>query len=400
MEFNPARPSVMHVDINSCFATIEQQANPLLRGRPIAVVAYDSPSGVILAASIEAKKYGVKTGLRLSDGRSLIPNLISVSPDPDKYRFVHKKLNDLLDNYCPSVVSKSIDEFALDFRSQKNLDLVKAAHAIKQDIRTKIGEWISVSIGISTNRQLAKVAAGMIKPDGLVGISKNNFKEMYQKLKLKDLNGINIKNEIRLNAVGIHTVTEFYNAPLWKLKAAFRSVNASYWYSRLRGYEVDSIEFTTKSIGHSYSIPQNLSTPRELAPILAKLVNKAATRLRKQNFAAYGVHVATTFKRGGLWHHGERLPNPIFYTSDIFANAFRILNRAKILKPVHTLSVTCYDLVMTPPLQLSIFENAEKKKFLAESMDKINTKFGNFVLMTGNMADAGDVIKDRIAFGK
>lgn len=400
MDFNPAAPRIMHIDINSCFATIEQQANPLLRGAPIAVVAYDSPKGCILAASIEAKRYGVKTGMRLADGRALCPEMLAIPPDPDKYRFVHKSLKSLLDKYCSETHPKSIDEFVLNFASHKGENPMKIAQNIKVDIRRDIGEWISVSIGVSTNRQLAKVAAGMVKPDGLVEITKDNFKEIYRSLKLTDLHGINTRNEARLNSVGIKSVTEFYLAPLWKLRAAFGSVSADYWYTRLRGYEIDNIEFERRSFGNSYSIPQNLRTSRQLSPILAKLVNKTASRLRAAGYSAHGVHVGITFKRGGYWHHGERLQEPVFYTSDIFKAAYRILETATLPRPVHTLSVTVYDLVPAGPLQLSAFEDLEKKKSLAQAIDKINAKFGNFVLGTANMLSAGDAVKDRIGFGQ
>ncbi|OGM32841.1 hypothetical protein A2803_05910 [Candidatus Woesebacteria bacterium RIFCSPHIGHO2_01_FULL_44_21] len=407
MDFNPSAPTVMHIDINSCFATIEQQANPLLRGLPIAVVAYDSPRGVILAASIEAKRFGVKTGMRLMDGRQLVPELTVVLPDPDKYRFVHKKLNKLLSKFCSEIYPKSIDEFVLDFQSHRVESLPAQAGSmqhvardIKRRIEEEIGEWITVSIGISTNRQLAKVAAGMVKPDGLVEINGSNFRQVYKSLKLTDMHGINTRYAVRLNAVGIHTVPEFYESTLSNIEAAFRSVNAFYWYLRLRGYEVDGIEFGRKSFGNSYSIPQNLSLVRELSPILAKLVNKTATRLRKAKYAAYGVHVAVSFKGGGFWHHGERLPQPVFYTSDIFKAAYAVLKRVRINRPVHTLSVSCYDLVEKPPLQLSMFENEEKRQFLAQAMDRVNNRFGSFVLMTGNMLAAKDAVKDRIAFGQ
>lgn len=403
MDFNPASPTVMHIDINSCFATIEQQANPFLRGFPIAVAAYDSPSGCILAASVEAKRYGVKTGMRVKDGKALYPALKVIEPDSNKYRFVHRQMKRVLEKFCSQVHPKSIDEFVLDFSGHevlKHQSIESIAIEIKRKIKSEIGDFITVSVGIATNKQLAKVAAGVIKPDGLVEINKNNFLEIYKNLKLTDLHGINIRNEARLNSVGIYSVIQFYQSPLWQIKAAFKSISAYYWFLRLRGWEADNVEFSRKSFGNSYSIPQNLTTPRELASILAKLVNKTASRLREAGFSAYGVHVGTTLKGGGYIHHGERLAVPIFYTSDIFKKAYSILEMNKPGKPVHTLSVTCYDLVKYSHLQLSVLENVEKKKHVAQAMDKINSRFGSFVVMTGNMLAAGDAVKDRIAFGQ
>jgi hypothetical protein len=209
-----------------------------------------------------------------------------------------------------------------------------------------------------------------------------------------------LRNEARLNSVGIYTVAQFYESNLATLKAAFRSVNAFYWFLRLRGWEPDNIEFSRKSFGNSHSLRQNYTRPTELSPILAKLVNKTAGRLRKAGFGAYGIHVGATLKGGGYWHHGERLANPIFYTSEIFTNAYRILCCAKLTKPVHTLAVTCYDLERSGALQLSFLEDREKKRSLARTMDTVNHRFGSFVLMTANMLAAGDAVQDRIAFGQ
>src|SRR5688572_24295331 len=90
--FNPAIPNIMHIDLNSCFASVEQQANPLLRGKPLAVAAYDAPYGAILAPSVEAKLYGIKTGMSVREGRELCPFLVVREPDPPKYRQVHKQI--------------------------------------------------------------------------------------------------------------------------------------------------------------------------------------------------------------------------------------------------------------------------------------------------------------------
>src|SRR5258708_7305853 len=114
LPFNPKPSTILHIDLNSCFATIEQQANSFLRGKPVAVAAYVSPSGCIVAPSVEAKKFGVKTGMRVKDGKILCPNLIVLPPDPNKYRAVHILLKQLMESYTDKVTPKSIDEFILD----------------------------------------------------------------------------------------------------------------------------------------------------------------------------------------------------------------------------------------------------------------------------------------------
>ena len=134
LAFNPKPSTILHIDLNSCFATIEQQANPLLRGRPIAVAAYATPNGCILAPSIEAKQHGIKTGMRVKEGKLLYPRLIILPPDPWKYRNVHLKLRKLLSDYTYDLTPKSIDEFVLDFQKFSGSPM----HKVGSEIKTRI----------------------------------------------------------------------------------------------------------------------------------------------------------------------------------------------------------------------------------------------------------------------
>src|SRR5260221_13546900 len=111
--FNNVLPTVMHIDINSCFATVEQQANPLLRGKPVVVAAYTTSNGCILAASVEAKRLGIKTGMYVGDGKKLFSKLVVLPPDPNKYRHVNRQLFTILSRYTAHVSVESIDEMVL-----------------------------------------------------------------------------------------------------------------------------------------------------------------------------------------------------------------------------------------------------------------------------------------------
>jgi len=239
-DFNSSPSTVMHIDLNSCFATIEQQANPFLRDKPIVVAAYDTPNGCIVAPSVQAKKLGIKVGMRVKDARLLCPDLIVLSPDPDKYRAVHLSLKKILSTYTPTVSPKSIDEFLLDFTGTPGLrrGLIIISQEIKSRIKKEIGDYLTVSIGLGPNRFLAKTASNLHKPNGLDEINKDNYLEIYKGLTLTDLNGIAHQNAIRLNTVGIYTVLDFFRADLRTLRMAFRSVLGYYWFVRLRGWEV------------------------------------------------------------------------------------------------------------------------------------------------------------------
>lgn len=399
VEFNPAPSSVMHLDLNSCFASIEQQANPHLRGKPVAVAAYVSPRGCILAASVEAKKMGVKTGLRVKDGMTLCPGLIVLPPDTEKYRFVHHNLHKLLSTFTPSLVPKSIDEFVLDFKGTQYSDLFALSRTIKTRIKQEIGDWLTVSIGIAPSRFLAKVASNLKKPDGLENINIDNYQSIYSHLTLPDLHGINTRLTARLNAGEIYSVTDFYNAPIANLRSVFHSIASYYWYLRLRGYEIDDVDFGRKSFGNMYSLPHPVSTPGELGPILHKLVAKTTFRLRSDGYHARGFYLGLLFSDHGFWHHHYSLPRYLFYENDVYKIFYRLLLRSPSSKKVINLAISCFNLRSDDVVQLDLFNTVKKRLNISRAMDNINRKYGNFVISSAGMSDTDSLVPDRVGFG-
>lgn len=393
----------MHIDINSCFATIEQQLHPELRGKPIAVAAYPTASGCILAPSREAKKLGIKTGMRVRDGKQIFAGLVILTPHPDAYRRVHLQLRKLISNYTAEFTPKSIDEFVLkltDYPILRDHTMQEAAKDIKEKIKSDIGEWITVSIGIAPNRFLAKVASNLHKPDGLDEINKNNYLTIFSGLKLTDLCGIKTRSVIRLNSVGIFTVQDFYQAPLWKLRAAFNSVAGYYWYLRLKGYEIDDFKSERKTFGNSYALPKPLSTPEEISPILSKLVEKMGYRLRTAGYKAGGIHLAISFRDGSFWHQGGKLKRILYDSRDLYTQAYRLLLQCPLAgRPVRELAVSVFDLSSCHSSQLNLFEDVAKKEKLVESLDKINNQWGDFTVSPAKMVTMRGLILDRIAFG-
>src|SRR3989344_4310971 len=200
LHLNYNQPQIMHIDLNSCFAIIEQQANPLIRGKPVGVAAYDTHTGMILAASYEAKRQGVKI-MSVREARLLCPDIVIMMPDPAKYRDAHRRFREVLLNYTNEVTPKSIDEFVIDFQGsravQAGRSLLDVGYEIKEKIKESLGEYVTVNIGIAPNRFLAKVAAGLHKPDGLDVISGENLLNTLRGIELVDLPGINVRYEAR-----------------------------------------------------------------------------------------------------------------------------------------------------------------------------------------------------------
>ena len=416
--FNPKPSTIMHLDLNSCFATIEQQANPHLRGKPIAVAAFTSPSGCIVAPSIEAKRFGIKVGMRVKDGKALYPGLIVLPPDPWKYRNVHLALRRILSDYTADATPKSIDEFVLNMEDYlplkeapckvpaqykrgetTSLSMRKVGIDIKQRIKREIGEWLTVSIGIAPNRFLAKTAASLRKPDGLDEINKDNFMQVYSGLELVDLCGIKNRNAIRLASMGITSVLDFYNSPIWKLKAAFHSIAGYYWYTRLHGFEIDDVTFGRRSYGNSVALGKPLQTTSEISSVLSKLVEKMGARLRRAGYKAQGVHLALSYRDGAFWHRGVKTEKVLFDSRDIFKEAFRLLVSSPHKGPLRDIAVSCFNLLKTDTYQLELFENVERKTKVVEAVDAINERWGSFIITAGRMQNTKDVVLDRIAFG-
>lgn len=403
LPLNKNRPMIMHIDLNSCFATIEQQANPFLRGKPLVVAAYETPNACIVAPSVEAKRYGIKTGMRIRDARLLCNDIIVRTPDPSKYRDVHTKFKKIFMDYSDKVTPKSIDEAIVDFRGFEGtkIDLISIGKEIKQRMKDEIGEWIRCSIGIGTNRFLAKTGASLHKPDGLDLINHESIKDVYSNLKLIDLCGINVKYQARLNAHGIFTPTDFLNAPCDKLQSVvFKSVVGRWWYERLRGHEVDDIEYETKSIGQQYAIKIPTNDKKELASFLMKLSEKMGRRLRRQGYIARGVHVACVYNDWTYWHQGRLMDQELYTTQELYKCVWLVFNRQPQFKPVSKISVSCYGLEKSDTPQLSLFEmNDYKARKASDAMDEINDRFGEFIITPGIMMGMEDLILDRIAFG-
>ena len=365
------------------------------------VAAYASKNGCILAPSIEAKRYGIKTGMRVRDGQKLYPSLIVLPADPWKYRNIHLKLRKLINEYTDNFKPKSIDEFVLDLKGMPiySRGMREVGAEIKKRIRREIGEWLTVSVGIGPNRFLAKTAAGLKKPDGLEEINKDNFLETYLGLELVDLCGIARKNERRLQKLNIHTVLDFYAADLRMIKAAFHSVVGYDWYLRLRGWEIDDGEQNRRTYGNSFALPKPFSKPSDLAPILQKLVEKMSFRLRRAGYKAQGVYVSILYRDGYKFSKGHKLGRIIFESREIFKEAFRLLTLSPCEGPVANLAVSCFNLVDNTSSQLELFSDTLRKEKLAKAVDRINERWGNFVITPARMAYTKDVVHDRISFG-
>lgn len=402
-EFNHERPLIMHIDLNSCFATVEQQARPMLRGKPIAIVNRRTDRTMIVTASYEAKAMGVKLGMKLRDAKILCPELIGIESDPPKYRYVYHRLLDIMRDYSAHVTMKSIDEGVIDFHDSPaaiaGRDLEDIGREIKQRLKDEIGVWMRCNIGIATNRFLAKTAAGLHKPDGLDIITPSNLREVLGTLELQDLTGIARRNEKRLNSVGIMTPLDFLEAdPVTLQKVVFKSVVGMWWWKRLRGWEVDDVPIEIKRVGRQYVLEDFNLSHKEISQRLHHLCESVGSRMRSQHKSARGIYVYAKTLDRDYWHSSSLSILPFSSDQTIYALASRLFEKAP--DRLKEIGVHCYELESIEDPQLSFFnDQIVRERQVTNAIDDINKRWGDRTIHSADTLGTGVYVKQKIPFG-
>jgi DNA polymerase-4 len=402
----------MYIDMNSFFASCEQQDFPEYRDKPIGVCTYDSPMACVIAPSTEAKRYGVKTGMRLNDCRALCPQLIAVPTRPFRYRQIHVDIIEILGRYCDkeNILAKSIDEAVLNFTSYRLVykDLKEIARQIKQDIKEKCGEYIKCSIGIAPNSFLAKLGTELQKPDGLVEITPENIDEHLKKLSLTDLPGIARNNARRLQLSGINTPYDMRHSSSAALRKAFGGIVGHYWYCRLNFMEVDMYEnkYRAMSAGRTVSRPQRES-PEMLQSLFISLCTRLEQRLVKQGVFCREVSFSIRYKDFTSWDTHIRLPQPV---QDAMELRSYIMERIRDFEQSRSLTTLFNDktqhivvvvsgFVSDRLIQYSLFESKIRQDTLRKVMYKIKDDFGRDKVRKAAETVHPDEMKDAIGFG-
>ena len=393
---------ILYIDLNSCFATIEQQCRPMLRGRPVAITNRITPNACIIAASYEAKARGIKVGMRRMEAEALCPDLIYAETEPSKYIFVHEKFKRIMQDYSSDVTMKSIDEGVINLASApphiKTRDRAEIGREIKQRLLTEIGDYMRCNVGISSNRFLAKLAAELHKPDGLDEITPANQRAIFATLKLTDLPGINVRMERRLNAVSIFTPLQFLDADEETLvKLVCKSIDGSKWYKRLRGIEVDDYVSDIKSVGRQYVLESKLLSREEIRARILHLAEDVGYRLRSKHLYARGVYVWTYGYDDIFSHKSTLLKRAIDTDRDICDCASQLFTQ--LPSPVRIIGITVYKLQKTADAQLTFYQDQlDRTENVCAAIDKINYRFGSRKIHSA-ASHGTEHVKTKIPFG-
>lgn len=384
---------VIHIDMNSYFATVEQQANPKLRGKPIAVLGSKAKRSIIVAASVEAKKFGVKTGTRIEEAPVLCPNIVFVHGEPRKYAWVTKKFIEIFESYTDKVEIFSIDEAFLDVTHTLALygGAENIAKDIKQRIRTEIGEYITCSIGIASNKFMAKTASDLVKPDGLVIVTPENKDEILLNLPLSDFCGIGRRIHQRLGALGVYTTAdlrkisniildkEFGIAVGEKLKRMAYGLDNSpviSWHDRA----------DAKSYSHSRTLNKDVTDLREIKKHILLLSEKVAAHMRKDEMLGQEVGLWLRFKDFTGVGKSQKISKWTHDGLEIAETAGKIMKQIVPRQPVRAIGVYVGRVQRAEQVTMSLLaEDTLNDKVLA-AMDSVNGRYGSDVVTRARLA--------------
>jgi DNA polymerase IV len=403
---NTAAPTTVVVDLNCAFASIEQQHDPALRARPLAIAAYNTDAATIVSSSREARDLGIKTGMRVFEAKAIFPRIVVMEPNPPRYRAVSDQLIEIMGRHSPDVLRMSIDEASMSLAGTpglKQLGPEGVATAIKAALREEVGQCITSSMGISTSIWMAKQASNLDKRDGLQRIDHTNLVSVFGRLRLTDLSGIAEASARRLLLAGIHTPLEFLHATVEQLRrAGMQPAVADGWLRRLRGFEVGHFESPgRKSYSHSHVLARATASQGELEELLMRLSEMVGRRLRAGGRRGSVVSVSVVYRPDvDRFSKQSKLAHPIATGEEIYGAARTLLSGRDLRRLVGTLGVGLAGLSDADDGQLDLFAAiAPRGERLETAMDAIRDRFGEDAVQRARLLGRASVVRDRIAFG-
>ncbi|MDG2001001.1 MAG: impB/mucB/samB family protein [Alphaproteobacteria bacterium] len=387
----------LYLDLNSYFASVEQQLQPKLQNKPVAIVPTMTDATCAIAASYEAKAYGVKTGTMIYEAKKLCPEIICVQANHENYVMYHHKILAEIDKYIPIEIISSIDEVACKLiGSQKNeAQARKIAKNIKIGIQENIGQYIRCSIGIAPNRFLAKTASNLEKPDGLQVLYSKDIPDSIKHFKLSDLTGIGRAMEYRLNKSGILSIQELYNISPKHMRKIWGNVQGEKFWYMLRGKEIADIKTERKTIGHSHVLEPKWRLVELAEKVMLRLLLKATSRLRRMDYYCSRLSLSIRTENN-LRLEGKSRFYRACDNKKLQEEATKIwvqLIKKRNFKQIKKISITLYNLKKKSDLQPELFQNFNKKitldtnrfEKLSKTMDNINTRFGRDSVTIGGL---------------
>jgi DNA polymerase-4 len=372
---------ILCIDMDAFFASVEQQANPRLRGKAIAVIGSGHRT-VITTRSYEARKFGVKTGMNIYEAKKLCPHIIFVIGDNEKYIHTCKGLSRIYSSFTPDVEIYSIDEAFLDITTTHHLFGGPEAigSSIKKEVKKQFG--INCTVGVAPNILMAKLASDLAKPDGFMCIKGADMQSLLKDLPVKELWGIGPATEQRLAVLGIKTCGELGNAPAGLLRNKFGITGETL---KLMGQGICQRPLVVKeedprSIGHSMTLPKDISDRRQIEAQVLKLSAMVGRRARKYGFTGRKVTLTIRYPDFETFTRQSTLPDSTNITHEIYRYALSILNAIRLKDSVRLIGVTLSHLRRDDNDQMALFDHRAKERSILNAVDSINDKYGDFTI--------------------
>jgi DNA polymerase-4 len=378
---------IMHIDMNAFFASVEQQSNPHLRGKPVAVIG-SAKRTVITTASYEARDYGVKTGMTVYEAKRVCPDLILVIGNNRKYTHTSARIVEIMREFTPLVEVFSIDEAFLDITGSVKLFISpeRIAYLLKAKIRHRFG--ITCSIGIAPNKLLAKLASEMQKPDGLTLIRPEDVARILETVPIKDLCGIGSKMNRHLTLYGIRTCGDLGRFPVNILKKRFGVIGEKL---HLMGMGIDDSPVVPveeseeiKSVGHSMTLERDVEQRGDILRYMLQLAEMVGRRARRYGVQGKTVTLTVRYADFSTFCKQETGSGYTNRSDDIHRAAVKILDSLTLTQPVRLLGVRISNLRCHGD-QIPLFADDRKKALSTGAMDRVNNRFGDFTVTFGSL---------------
>lgn len=403
----------LFMDMNSYFASVEQHLRPELRGREIGVIPVQSEGTCVIAASINAKRCGIKVGTRVRDARLLCPGIVLVKARPKIYVEMHHAILRSIEQCAPVHKVYSIDEWAIRLLGEERRpdQAVQLGLQIKRKLLEDFSPWLTGSVGIAPTRLLAKIACELKKPDGLVTLDAGELPGRLEHLKLTDLPGIADGMLRRLHAHGVRTVRELWTISRKDANRVWGSIQGEAWWLGFHGYDEPEPLTHRRSITHANVLPPEFRNDAGAHGVLVRLLCKAAARLRYHSYYAGRLHVSVRSYDGPAWDDQA----PLHATQDTltvlrqfeslwqkrpWADRSRFGRTTNAGGSLAKVSITLSGLTASAFTPGHLFPQEERLRRLSLAIDQLDRRWGLHTVYVGSLHEYRHNMDDKIAFGR
>ena len=378
---------ILHVDMNSFYASVEMAFDPTLKGKPLAIAGNPAERrGIIVTCSYEARSFGVKTTMPIWEAKKLCPKLIVMPPNFDRYRAASFGMFNILRQYSDLVEPVSIDEGYMDITDSFELGTpLEIAENIQKQVLNELD--LPCSIGVAPNRFLAKMASDMKKPLGITVLRKRDVEKVLWPLPVGEMHGVGKKTSEKLNSIGVKTIKDLSEANKIQLEALI-GINGVRLKERANGIDERPIDPNAateiKSVGNSTTLPKDITNQQELLHVLEELSEKVVARMNRKKVLASSIGITIRYNNRKTINRSKKLLNPTVQYNELVKEAKDLFLKNWNGEPVRLLGVTGSDLIekkhAVKQLDLFTYEKEAQKEPLLKTVDKLRAKYGDKII--------------------